>query len=110
MPTKAPKPLSAGEEYLAMHLLVHGIDFDREVVFAPPRKFRFDFVLKTPKRLAIEVDGGNWNGGRHGHGLGVERDYEKLNLAVSMGYFVLRYTRAMVQRGDAIRDILALLS
>ena len=103
-----PKKLSIGEETMALHLRANGIDFVREYVFAPGRKWRFDFALKE-QMIAIEVDGGTWIGGRHSRGDGYAKDCEKLNIAAIMGWIVLRYTPEMVERGDAIRDIMGLL-
>ncbi len=62
-----------------------------EVKFHPTRKFRFDFCWKE-RKLALEVDGGIWTHGRHTRGAGWLKDTEKLNLAASMGYRLLRCT------------------
>lgn len=59
--------------------------------FAPPRKFRFDFAW-VQHRVALEVDGGVWTRGRHTRGSGWMKDTEKLNLAASLGYRLLRCT------------------
>lgn len=68
---------------------------DREFRFAPPRRFRFDFAWPE-ERIALEVDGGRWmpGGGRHAG----DGDYEKLNLAATLGWRVLRVTSDMVRR------------
>jgi hypothetical protein len=64
----------------------------REFAFAAPeRKFRFDFAWPVLK-VALEVEGGVWSRGAHGRGSGIVRDIEKYNLAVSMGWRVLRCT------------------
>ena len=36
-------------------------------------------------------------------------DMEKYNTAAKMGWKVLRYTTAMVKRGDAINDVVEIL-
>lgn len=105
--SKLPKALSKGEELLALHLRVEGIPFDREVQFAPDRKFRFDFLLRDS--LAIEVDGGTRKFGRHSRHDGYTKDCEKVNLAVKLGYRVLRFTTEMVESGQAINDVLEVL-
>lgn len=76
----------------------------REYNFCEGRKFRFDFAWGYPRFVAVEIDGGNRmakivNGkavavGRHTQ----ETDYFKLNLAASMGWRVLRFTPAMLER------------
>ena len=79
-----------------------------EVRFAPPRRWRFDYCWPLEK-LALEVDGGGWINGRHSRGSGIEKDAEKLNTAVAMGYRVLRATPAMVNDGRALAAIQAVL-
>jgi hypothetical protein len=39
----------------------------------------------------------------------MEEDMKKYNLATKLGFSLLRYSTAMVERGDAIRDIMGLL-
>jgi hypothetical protein len=102
---KIPKPLSPGEEEFALQCRAMRITPEREFIFAPPRKWRFDFAFHT-FRLAIEVEGGY--GGRHQRG-GFVTDMEKYNTAAKMGWKVLRYTTAMVKRGDAINDVVEIL-
>jgi len=76
----------------------------REYVFAPPRKWRFDFAWPTHigSIVAIEVDGGSFVAGRHTRGVGFEKDLEKLNEAQLLGWIVLRVTPAMIDDGRAI--------
>ena len=75
-----------------------------ELRFAPPRRWRFDYAWPVLK-LAMEVDGGGWINGRHSRGSGIEKDAEKQNAAVAMGYRVLRATPAMVKDGRALAAI-----
>lgn len=71
-----------------------------ELVFAPPRRWRFD--LAWPDRmLAVEVDGGVWSGGRHTRGAGFIADCEKLNTATLLGWRVLRFPGSHVKDGTA---------
>jgi hypothetical protein len=102
-----PKKLSIGEETMALHLRANGIDFVREYEFAKPRKYRADFYIAPA--LLIEVEGGTWSGGRHTRPSGYAEDCAKYNLATILGFSVLHYTTAMVERGDAIKDIMGLL-
>lgn len=56
-----------------------------EWYFHPERKWRFDFACPELK-IAIEVDGGIFTGGRHSGGVGQLKDMEKMNNASSMGW------------------------
>lgn len=105
--SKTPKPLSPGEEALALHLRAHHISFEREYSISDKTNHRFDFFIAPA--LLIEVQGGTWKNGAHSRHAGVERDCRKGNLAVFLGYKLLRYTTEMVTAGDAINDVLALL-
>ena len=75
-----------------------------EFRFHPKRRFRFDFAWPGTK-LAVEVDGGTWIGGRHTRGAGFERDCRKINLGVVAGWRVLRFTADMVHSGEALTVI-----
>ena len=99
---------SKGEEALAAQLLAAGVGFEREQLLIPGRRFRFDFLI-TGSDLVIEVEGGTWSGGRHTSGVGFRSDCVKYNLALELGYRVLRYTTDMVTKGEAIAQILDIL-
>ena len=99
---------SKGEEALAAQLLAAGVGFEREQTLIPKRRFRFDFLI-TGSDLVIEVEGGTWSGGRHTSGAGFRSDCYKYNLALELGYRVLRYTTDMVTKGEAIAQILDIL-
>lgn len=103
MPVKAvrPKKLSPGEEELAQHLTIYKIEFEREFVFARPRRWRSDFCVPSAK-LLIEVHGGTWSAGRHNRGKGFEEDARKANAATLLGYRILSFTSSMVHSGEAI--------
>ena len=73
---------------------------EAEVLFAPKRKFRFDRAWKAQK-LAVELEGGVYSGGRHVRGAGFERDLEKMNLATVLGWRVLRYSSKMLNDDPA---------
>lgn len=62
-----------------------------EWYFHPERKWRFDYALPELK-IAIEIDGGLFTGGRHSGGVGQLNDMEKMNTATSMGWLVFHYT------------------
>ncbi len=82
---------------------------ETEIVFAPPRKWRFD--LGWPDRMiAIECEGGTFVGGAHGRGKHYESDCEKYAEAVIRGWRVLRFTTDMIKDGRAITLIERALS
>ncbi len=62
---------------------------EREYRFHPTRKWRFDFAYSEQK-IAIEIEGGIWSGGRHIHPSGFEADCIKYNTATAMGWKVFR--------------------
>ncbi len=63
----------------------------QEHQFLPDRKFRFDFAWLDQK-VAVEIHGGVYSGGRHVTGAGFTRDCEKRNLATLAGWRVLEFT------------------
>lgn len=66
-----------------------------EYRFSPPRKWRFDWAW--PEALmAIEQQGGLFNGGRHVRGAALLKEYEKLNAASALGWRVLLFTPAQM--------------
>ena len=68
-----------------------GVEVVKEFRFHETRKWRFDYAFPSHK-VAIEVDGGVWTGGRHINPQGYINDMEKLNTAASMGWLMLRIT------------------
>lgn len=62
-----------------------------EWYFHPGRKWRFDYALPD-KKIAIEIDGGVFTGGRHSGGIGQKKDMEKMNAAAELGWLVFHYT------------------
>ena len=63
----------------------------KEYRFHDKRKWRFDYAIPEHK-IAIEVEGGVWTGGRHTSPKGFLGDMEKYNTATVMGWRVLRTT------------------
>lgn len=62
---------------------------ETEYKFHDERKWRFDYAYPTHK-VALEVEGGIWMGGRHSRGAGMRNDMEKYNAAASSGWLVIR--------------------
>lgn len=73
----------------------------RQYRFSPPRRWRFDLAWPS-LRLALEIEGGVWTGGRHVRGVGFERDTEKYNAATLAGWRVLRVTTGIIRDGRAL--------
>lgn len=94
----------------------HGLTAVPEYRFAPPRKWRFDFVVArkvSPEYqwkfmgsrvpfIALEIEGGVWTQGRHTRGSGFVKDMEKYNRAAVLGWRVLRTTPDQLCMQDTI--------
>ena len=63
--------------------------------FLDKRKWRFDFA-HPETRIAIEIEGGAWSGGRHTRGAGFITDAEKYNTAALWGWTVFRLPSPLV--------------
>ena len=72
--------------------------------FHPARKWRFDFAWPEV-RLALEVEGGVWTGGRHTRGAGFLKDIEKYNVAACLGWRVLRCTPGTLLHRETIEAV-----
>ncbi len=70
--------------------------------FHPARDWRFDFAIPDC-RVAIEVEGGAFIGGRHVRTDGYLRDLEKYNEAASCGWIVLRVLPSELLSARTIR-------
>jgi len=101
---------SALENLFAMQLDSAGLtQYVREYQAIPGRKFRFDFAFLR-ERLLVEVNGGTYNGGAHGRGVGINRDYEKGNLAVVHNWRVLSFDTKQVKSGAALELVEQLMN
>ena len=76
----------------------------REHVFAPPRRWRFDFAWPDIK-VAVEVEGGIWTRGGHSRGAGMVKDAEKYNEAAILGWLLIRVTGVTISNGVALETI-----
>lgn len=67
--------------------------------FHPKRKWRIDWYFEANgKKLALEVEGGVWQNGRHTRGSGFVADMEKYNSLAEHGIFLVR-----VQPSDLLK-------
>lgn len=98
-------PDSALERRFALYWRgLNGPTLVQEHRFATGRRWRFDFACPDV-RVAIEVEGGEWCGGRHTRGVGFNADCEKYNEATCAGWAVFRLTGAMITVPDLERII-----
>jgi hypothetical protein len=82
--------LTFTKEYPVMHL---GIN----------RRWRLDYFVQSPSHTcAIEVNGGQWIGGRHTNPVSYESDLEKLNAVQALGIPVFQFTYQMLKRKEHI--------
>lgn len=88
MPKVNKCPFKNGYSKIYEQLL--GGEWWAEWPFHPTRKWRFDYALPELK-IAIEIDGGLFTGGRHSGGIGQKKDMEKMNAAAELGWLVFHY-------------------
>lgn len=100
---------SKAEAEFALHCRAEMLEPEEEFRFHPERKWRFDFAFPV-ERLAVEIEGITYEGGRHQRPEGFEEDCRKYAAAIMLGWRVLRVTPKMVTSGEAIGLVLAILS
>lgn len=93
---------SPAEYLLGRHLTELGLPWKAEVRFHHLRRWRWDFALPE-HRIAIEIQGALWAGRKGGHtgGKGMQRDMDKRNAGVMLGWRVLTFSTQDVLRGRA---------
>ena len=74
----------------------------RELQFHPGRKWRFDYALED-LQIALEAEGGVFNGRRHIRPKGVREDMEKYNEAQCLGWTVIRVPSSEVNTLATLR-------
>ena len=105
--------MSELEEAMAGSLRLNGLPEPvREYPFAQNlgRKWRFDFAWPEAK-VALEVEGGLFVRGKHSTGVGIQRDIDKHNMALALGWAVARASNKMVEdnrAADIVRTLLIL--
>ena len=86
---------------LRQHL---GVEVVAEHRFHPTRMWRFDYAIPD-HRIAIEIDGGVWQLGRHNRPKGYIADLDKFNHAAALGWRVLKFTPQQQRTTKALRLI-----
>ena len=79
-----------------------------EFRFHPVRKWRFDAAF-VEQKLAVELEGGIWVGGRHNHPIGFLKDIEKYNAAAILGWRIIRITGQHVKNGEGLKWVMEAL-
>ena len=77
-------------------------DYNKEYIFHPTRKWRFDYAWLDLK-VALEVHGGVFTNGRHTRGKGFTEDKVKMNEAQLLGWIVIEATTAQVKNGQMLK-------
>lgn len=97
--------MSGLEEQFVLQLRAEGLPKpEREYRFHPNRRWRFDFAWPD-RKVAVEIEGGQWVQGRHQRPRGFEADCDKYNEAAMMGWRVLRFTGRHVRRLVALETV-----
>ena len=66
-----------------------GVECVKEYKFCPTRRWRYDYAIPEYK-IALEVEGGVWTGGRHTSSVGFLKDIEKYNTGALLGWRIFR--------------------
>jgi hypothetical protein len=97
---KKPKPSnykSLEDRFYRTWQELDGPELTREYKFSEERRWRFDFVHEE-KKIAFEIQGGMYTADSgHRSFSGVQRDYEKGNAAVHLGWKVFQVTSPMMK-------------
>lgn len=98
--------MSEGVNLLLFQLRAVGLPEPETEVMATPAVKRWRMDLAWPDRkLAIEVHGGIWTGGRHVRGGGFAEDRRKINAAILAGWRVLEFPTDEITSGAALTII-----
>jgi hypothetical protein len=82
---------SLERQFLARWIALGGPHLEPQFQFHPSRKWAFDWAHPT-SRVAMEIHGGVWIGGRHVRGLGFAGDRLKVNAALRLNWKVFELT------------------
>lgn len=98
------RPIDASGAFIAAGLPAPTLEHR----FHDTRKWRFDYSWPA-QRIALEVEGGVWTGGRHTRGSGFLKDCEKYNAAACAGWRVVRCTPSTLKSAATIAMLRILL-
>lgn len=103
-PAKRGSKNSEAEDLFDFQLRAHRMPrFERQYRFAKElgREWRADFAF-VAERVLVEIDGGIWTQGAHGHPTDLVRNMEKRNDAVLLGWWLLAFPTRDVKGGKPI--------
>lgn len=86
-----------------------GVEVEKEYKFHLTRRWRFDYALPAYK-IALEVEGGAFTGGRHTRGKGFLGDMEKYNTATCLGWRIVRCTPNQLLTTETLQMIKKLMT
>ena len=91
------------DEFIRLVKIELGLEVWPEFYFSTERLYRLDYAIPDIK-IGIEVNGGVWAKGNSGHssGTGIMRDYEKSNLAQSLGWKILSVVPSQMESLEII--------
>lgn len=89
--------------FAAMHVGM-GAGLRKRLAEHKLQDWRFDLCAPSI-RLAVEIEGGAWSGGRHTRGAGFAGDLRKYGAAMRLGWTVYRCDYAMIRTGEAYDTI-----
>lgn len=96
-PTITVKRNNQLEDPFAQYLTFCNINYIRQYAPFKERRYRCDFYLPDYNTI-IEIEGGQYIGGRHTRGKGFQNDIEKYNKITLAGFKVLRLTTNHFQK------------
>jgi very-short-patch-repair endonuclease len=99
--------IPATEYRFVRDIVGHGVGIRSRISESGLGDWRFDFAW-TDIKIAVEIEGGIWSGGRHTRGKGFEEDCRKYNAATLHGWSVYRFTGSQVKSGEAVKFIKSL--
>lgn len=79
------------DAYLQILRKTTGLEWISEYRFHPPRRWRFDYAC-LELMIAVEVNGGNFVGGKHSNPVALGKEYEKVGQAGADGWIVITCT------------------
>lgn len=81
-----------------------------EFAFHPARKWRIDFYFEANgRKVALEVEGGVFTGGRHTRAAGFLGDIEKYNHLAMQQIFLVRCTPSNLMKLETLNVVKAVL-
>jgi len=91
------------DRFAAQMSLANIPEWEIEHYFHPTRRWRFDYAWPDQK-IAVEINGGTFMAAGVGHrnGAHLHGEYEKLNVAQTLGWVVLQFDTKHVSTGEAL--------